>query len=72
MLTLREIRHRIVDIRRLAKEADNERAHVEEDRLHRDVLEAIAGGEFDELAEAAEVARLALWTQRIRFERWYA
>lgn len=69
MLTLREIRQRIIDIKRLAEEADNEVAHGEEDRLYHAVLEGIAAGDF---VEPVEAARLALRTKLITFDRWYA
>lgn len=50
---------------------DPEAAHAEEDTLYRDVLNAIATGQFYGI-EAAQLARLALETQRMKFPRWAA
>ncbi len=57
---------RIEAIKSLA--GDCEAAHSEEDKLHVDVLREIAkGGMF-----AEELAKAALRTLDIEFERWYA
>lgn len=47
---------------------DPEMAHTVEIQLWRDVLEAIADGADD----PAALARAALYTQEIKFERWLA
>lgn len=48
---------------------DSEAAHGMEDRLHQDVLRAIAAGEC---ADPAACATEALQTLNIKFERWCA
>jgi hypothetical protein len=48
---------------------NNDEAHWMEDKLHRDVLRAIARGEC---ADPAACALAALETVTIGFERWYA
>jgi hypothetical protein len=47
---------------------DNESAHAEEDQLHVKVLAGIAAG----APNAAELAREALRTGELDFQRWYA
>ena len=48
---------------------DDESAHSEEDKLHQDVLWAIA----NECCDApVQCALLALQTKSIEFERWFA
>jgi hypothetical protein len=54
-----------------AVSGDPERAHAEEDRLWREVLEAIATDCFYGLSPR-NLARLALKTTTIDFERWCA
>ncbi len=49
--------------------SDNEAAHVAEDRLHVDVLQAIAKGECD---DPAACALEALSTLTVVFDRWFA
>lgn len=61
-----DVRDRVEAVRALA--GDSEAAHVAEDRLHRDVLLAIARGE----QYAQGLAQWALETTTIMFERWYA
>ena len=51
----------------LDETGDNEQAHVDEDELHQNVLEAIAEG----AEHPKELAALALTTRAIKFERWY-
>lgn len=68
MLTLKEIRRKVIEIKKLVTEADNEVAHGEEDRLHQLVLQAIANGTCEHPALAA---RVALLTKKIHFDRWY-
>lgn len=48
---------------------DPEAAHPEEDRLHRDVLRAIADGNCSEPRRCAEIALRSL---QIEFPRWAA
>jgi hypothetical protein len=50
---------------------DNEWAHSLEDSLREQALGAIASGEVTG-DEARELARLALSTSAIEFDRWYA
>ena len=48
--------------------ADDKTAHADEDLLYYDVLKSIAFG----AKNAQELARAALQTKKIGFERWYA
>lgn len=50
---------------------DSEIAHGEEDQLHQDVLKAIAGGEYSK-ETMVEMAKAALKTLEVEFDRWYA
>ncbi|MFC7330786.1 hypothetical protein [Marinactinospora rubrisoli] len=65
-MNIREIRRRVEHIDSIS--GDDEVAHYEEDELHRDVLEAIADG----APNGADLAREALRTRGIRFDRYYA
>lgn len=69
MLTPDAIRDRLAEIKAIS--GDPEAAHVREDQLREDVLRAIATGEVRR-KDAAEMARLALTTDDISFDRWYA
>jgi hypothetical protein len=55
----------VVEIGVLAARGDTEGAHGREDELHRHVLEAIAAG----APNAAELAKYALTTTNIKFQR---
>lgn len=71
MITPTEVRRRLKEIRACMWDdcsMDDEKAHVLEDKLHIDVLRATAAGSSD----AQQLARLALNTRRVRFERWTA
>jgi hypothetical protein len=50
------------------KAYDNEKAHVIQDSLWLDVLTDIANGNPD----ARNLAKAAIKTDQIKFERWYA
>jgi hypothetical protein len=65
-MTVDDIRRRIATIDDIAD--DYEAAHREEDRLHADVLEAIAGG----AADAGALAAAALESRGLVFDRHYA
>ena len=65
-MTVDEIIDRTQVIRRASH--DPELAHGEEDQLWSDVLRAIADG----APEPAALARAALATADIAFDRWYA
>jgi hypothetical protein len=65
-LTLSDVRNRVEAIRAMAN--DDEGAHAAEDRLHVDVLTALAEGARGGKLLAAE----ALKTRDIDFERWCA
>lgn len=66
-MTVDEIKLRVEEIRKVAH--DDERAHCEEDDLHRDVLSAIADGSAE---DPAACAAAALETRSISFARWCA
>lgn len=51
-----------------AMAGDEETAHAAEDELHTDVLQEIAAGS----PYAAQLAREALRTLDLKFDRWYA
>lgn len=65
-MTLEEVEAAVEAIRR--KVGDDEVAHIEEDRLHGAVLQAIANGADNPSALAAA----ALKTSEIQFSRWSA
>jgi hypothetical protein len=65
-MTVDDVVQRLIDIS--AKSGDSEIAHHEEDILYFDVLRAIAGG----ATNAQELAKNALRTRLLTFERWYA
>lgn len=58
----------IVEIKRFAEAGDFEAAHASEDALRLRVLRDIAGGRLRG-ARARELARLAVMTEAIDFER---
>lgn len=66
-MTAEDVCEEVEAIRRLAVD-DDEAAHIREDALRRDVLSAIADG----APNAAELAREALATSKIKFARWCA
>lgn len=64
---------KVEDVRRRVKEIDEmadlvERAHAAEDKLHRDVLRAIADG----IANPVDLAHAALATEHLGLDRYYA
>lgn len=65
-MTPEEVIKRVADIAEAA--GDDERAHILEDELWRDVLQAIINNK----THAQEMARIALSTQAIQFSRWCA
>lgn len=67
-MRVEDARRRVELVRKLA--ADVERAHVEEDKLHVDVLRAIANGETGNHTRA--LAEIALETLDIEFPRYCA
>ena len=67
MLTVKEVRAAVQAIKH--EQTDDEAAHVDEDRLHQMVLEAIAKGTAE---DARGCARAALRTQKLHFARWCA
>lgn len=67
--TIEWVRHEVDRIASIAD--DDESAHSAEDRLHKDVLGAIANGSIKP-HDAAAFAGLALETTRIDFARWCA
>lgn len=62
-MTAQEVRDRVAKIRAIAD--DDERAHVEEDRLHRDVLQYLS-------EQGSALSAEALRTLEIDFSRWCA
>lgn len=61
-----DVASRVARVRDLVDDAET--AHIEEDRLYREVLAAIANGAPD----AQALADKALETQWVEFVRWYA
>jgi hypothetical protein len=51
---------------------DDESAHALEDEFHMAVLATIAAPDFDNIAHAKELCRLAVSTHEINFSRWCA
>lgn len=68
-MTVDEVRARVEQIRQVLR--DDEEAHMGEDALWRDVLDAIASGDHPE-GQAPFLAREALATTSLDFARWYA
>lgn len=71
-MTIADVRARVARIAALAEgvipaPSRSAAAHEEEDRLYRDVLQAIAGGAPRARALAVE----ALRAMTVRFDRWY-
>ena len=67
-MTVEEVAERLKIISDYARRHDHESAHAIEDDLYRDVLRAISHG----AENAADLARSALATQEMTFERWCA
>jgi hypothetical protein len=67
-VTLKEVRRRVAEIE--AMKDDDEAAHILEASLHGDVLACIANS--TNLAGVRDLAREALKTKDIEFERWFA
>lgn len=65
-MTENEVRQRVAAIDEIADML--EESHREEDRLYRDVLEAIAAG----AANSADLARAALATRYLALDRHYS
>jgi len=63
-MDVQQVNERVASI---AAQDDDEQQHAQEDRLHRDVLKAIADG----APNAAELASAALKTIDLDFDRWY-
>jgi hypothetical protein len=61
------VKRRVAKIRQLAH--DSETAHASEDKLWVDVLRAIAAGDAD---NPQSLAKEALQTEAIKFDRWFA
>jgi len=66
-MNVNEIANRVAEINTLR--GDDERAHIAEDNLHIDVLNAIAMGSC---SDAEACAKAALETLKIDFTRWCA
>lgn len=67
-VTVEAVRARVEQIRAVSEQPDAELAHSEEDALYEEVLRAVAGGHPD----AAALARAALETKKLKFDRWCA
>lgn len=65
-MTEDEVRRRVAEIDEIADLT--EEAHMEEDRLYRDVLEAIAAGSD----KPADLARAALAAKHLGLDRYYS
>ena len=70
-MTIKDIHDQLEKIRKSANEREIAEPHELEDRLHRDVLRAIAEERIF-LQDAAEFAKLALSSLKIKFARYYA
>lgn len=67
-MTICEINKRLREIKKYANRGDRESAHIEEDRLHEDVLKAISNGS----PNPAALAKAALRSKKLDFERWHS
>lgn len=68
-LTEQEIQRRVNEVKK-HKDSPADAHHLE-DRLWREVLEAIAEGQVPTLKEARALCRSALATRKAGFFRWY-
>lgn len=69
-MTVEELRARVEDIRKVGEDdMDSEEAHAMEDNMRADLLRYIAASAPEPFAE---LARVALETDAIEFERWCA
>lgn len=66
---IKEIREKINNLKKIA--GDPEAAHIEEDNIWHIVLRHVADGHQTRHG-AAELAKMALETDEIKFDRWYA
>lgn len=66
-MTIKDVQEAVVFLEAIS--GDDEAAHSDEDALHRAVLAAIADGTAE---NPQEMARLAVETAHINFERWMA
>ncbi len=69
-VTKTEALARVEDIRVI--QGDDELAHSKEDQLRRDILEAIVNNPSLTKGAIRELARIALSTEALDFERWCA
>lgn len=69
-MDIEECRRRVAAIE--AAKDNDENAHSQQDRLYRDVLQAIADGADFSLGHAISLAREALAVEDIEFDRWCA
>jgi len=67
-MTLKEVLSRVAEIRE--NQRNGPQCHIEEDRLYRDVLAYIAAAP-QAPGTIARMAKAALDTQSIDFDRWY-
>ena len=67
-ITVEKVKEWLRSIAAEAEDTDHEEAHVYEDAMREKVLEAIASG----CPNASELAKEALKSSEIEFERWYA
>lgn len=67
-MTIDGIKRRVASIRKEAQDDDYEAAHSAENRLHHEVLDAIACGDLDGCT-AQEAAAAAMTSLRISFAR---
>jgi hypothetical protein len=69
-MTVEEVKQRVAALMDDDHRGDAERQHGDEDKLHQDVLRAIASG--TQPHNAAELAAEALKSLELTFERWCA
>ena len=67
-MNVEDVRKKVAEISAVSDE-DDEQAHLSEDELYQEVMEAIANGECD---DPAGCAKEALKTLDIDFSRWCA
>lgn len=71
-MQIREVEAYLEMIQEAKDAGDPERAHAAEDGMHRDVLRAIAEGTKLARSHMVVLARMALTSDEIDFERWAA
>jgi hypothetical protein len=69
-MNVNEVREKVQEIGTLVKRKDYEAAHLEEDKLHQEVMLHVVSNRYLNIAEARTLLALALTTRDIEFARY--